>query len=95
MLTKMGDGGSKAVVVTDSAIQQVKCKTNCDELIDLDLSGDERLKKFVESSNINEISLKTMNLDEMADVVRKLSYVNKETYPQLGQRSVKLRTSLQ
>ena len=42
----------------------------------------------------SEIKLKAKNLDDMADLVKKVAYVNKETYPKQGMRSIKLASSL-
>lgn len=47
-----------------------------------------------ESSNKYELALKTTNLNEMSDLLKRVVYINKETYPKPGARSIKLSTSL-
>lgn len=42
----------------------------------------------------NELKLKAKNLDDMIDLVKKTAYVNKETYPKQGLRSIQLSTLL-
>ena len=46
------------------------------------------------SSNQFEINVKSTNLDEMTQLVRKLNYINKNKNPKEGSRSIKLTTQV-
>jgi hypothetical protein len=52
------------------------------------------LTKQQSAAKKNEITIKTTSLNEMTDLLRKVSYVSKETYPKPGTRSIKLSSTL-
>lgn len=75
----------------DLSSAKTKCKPNCNEFIDANLAGND---KSIESAGLNEISIKTSNLNDMTDTLKKINYINKETYPQPGSRSIKISTTI-
>jgi hypothetical protein len=49
---------------------------------------------LLKQSTKSEISLKAKSLNEMRDLLQKVAYVNKDTYPRQGARTLKLTSSL-
>jgi 3-deoxy-D-manno-octulosonate 8-phosphate phosphatase KdsC-like HAD superfamily phosphatase len=70
-----------------------KCKKACNEYIENELStvGDQA----VESADLYQVTLKAASMNDMAQLLKRVTYVNKETYPKAGVRSIKLATTLQ
>jgi hypothetical protein len=69
-----------------------KCKKTCNEYIESELSQDDQA---IESVDLYQIALKAASLNDMVQLLKRVSYVNKETYPTAGARSIKLATTLQ
>ena len=51
-------------------------------------------KNSIESSNQNEISIHTSNLNDMSQILRKINYVNKDKFLQAGSRAIHLTTNV-
>jgi hypothetical protein len=69
-----------------------KCKKTCNEYIESELSQDDQA---IESADLYRIALKAASLDDMVQLLKRVNYVNKETYPKAGSRTIKLATTLQ
>ncbi len=90
-----GDIGS--VILVKKTIEQeniVLCKQGCNEHIELNMVGNENYLKAIQSSSSNEISMHTANSNDMIQLLRKLTYVNKDTFPFAGSRSLSLETTI-
>ncbi|CAF0843509.1 unnamed protein product [Brachionus calyciflorus] len=69
--------------------EKLKCKSKCGEFLD---AGSGNILEAIDSSN--ELILRASNFNEMSDLIKKVSYFNKDSNSQSGSRSIKLSTNI-
>ncbi len=77
--------------------QKTECTMNCMESIEINMIGNEKyLNSIKQNSNQNEIRIQTSSLNELNQIVSKISYKNKKiSNPQVGSRNIILTTAIQ
>jgi hypothetical protein len=77
--------------------QKTECIMNCMESIEINMIGNEKyLNSIKQNSNQNEIRIQTSSLNELNQIVSKISYKNKKiSNPQVGSRNIILTTAIQ
>lgn len=89
-----GDIGNIVLIKHEHKPTKIECKPKCHESIEMNMVGNENLIDSIEVFNANELAIHTKNLNDMSEILQKINYINKDTYPQKGARTIKLSTTV-